>query len=1003
MPDFNDPNISKECLRCREKVTAKSKDGDFDVDCTGIFPAAYKLEQQSGKTLTDAQTKAANSLLDPIGWAAAVLDWHPRESREGIPYQATMLRCDAKRKISRIGRRSGKTDSLCVNILYNASTRNGHDILVVCPQKSHAQVIYDRLLELIFESNDLKNSLKRNVKTPYAEIELHNGSIIKLFTSGSRSGSKGDGVRGQCISGDSTVLMASGEAKNIKDIVVGDKVVSINKEDDKTVGNVSHVFEPNTKELFEVKLESGRSVSCSKDHELYGRVGTRHNSNVVRAGNKFEWKSLKEWRVGDNLSYIADYDLDKRKELDEDEISFAAYMIGDGSCGQKTIDSGKISFTNENIKILNDFTGILDKQSIYFGVYDKKETKRTKEIGISGLKIKHKHILDILEKYEVANKLSYDKHVPSIIKTSTKENKKLFIRKLFATDGWCCYSNQKRGPQVEIGYCTVSKRLAHELQELLAELGVVSKIQERDKKWKHYNTARQYIVKVRSGFYVRKFLSDIGYIYGKEDICAEVFDLVKDATKSQYHKSENNNVVLDTIKSISYIGKELAYDIEVSDTHNFIANNVIVHNSADALYLDEADYLDPDDLNAIGAILYTNPNVTLWTSSTPTGRRERFYDQCHDSRFREFHYPSTVLPFWNDQMDRDARLDAGTEAGYQHEILAEFGEEVEGVYQNQYVDKALTEYKYEEQKRMDGWIYTMGVDWNDTAIGTQICIIGNDTVNNKYRVVAKHCVDRVGWTQLAAIDKIREVNKYWQCAHIYCDAGFGTTQIELLQQFGERSLNELGAAHPDSMLRYVKGISAGGTLETRNIRTGITENKPSKPYMIENSVRYFEHSLIELSKHDDELEQELLGYVVERRTQSGAPVYAQGNKRVGDHELDAMVLALLAFTMEYTEFGQSLVVSAVSFGGTFGDMPASKKAPMPGTIELVIENQYRRKQADNKRDTARPQERFAIESDAILSRGLPGMVKEYNNNNNNRVVRKGMNRIRNPKPSRSNI
>lgn len=622
MVDFNDPNISEECLRCREKVMAKSKDGTFDADCTGIFDAAYKLEKESGKTLTDAQAKAASSLLDPVGWAAAVLDWYPRESRDGVAYQATMLRCDAKRKISRIGRRSGKTDSLCVNILYNASTRNGHDILVVCPQKSHAQVIYDRLLELIFDSTDLKNSLKRNVKTPYAEIELHNGSIIKLFTSGSRSGSKGDGVRGQ---------------------------------------------------------------------------------------------------------------------------------------------------------------------------------------------------------------------------------------------------------------------------------------------------------------------------------------------------------------------------------------------SADALYLDEADYLDPDDLNAIGAILYTNPNVTLWTSSTPTGRRERFYDQCHDSRFREFHYPSTVLPFWNDQMDRDARLDAGTEAGYQHEILAEFGEEVEGVYQNQYVDKALIEYKYEEQKRMDGWIYTMGVDWNDTAIGTQICIIGQDTVSNKYRVVAKHCVDRVGWTQLAAIDKIREVNKYWQCAHIYCDAGFGTTQIELLQQFGEKSLNELGAAHPDAMLRYVKGISAGGTLETRNIRTGITENKPSKPYMIENSVRYFEHNLIELSKHDDELEQELLGYVVERRTQSGAPVYAQGNKRVGDHELDAMVLALLAFTMEYTEFGQSLVISAVSFGGTFGDMPASKKAPMPGTVELVIENSYRRKQAENKKDEARPQERFAIESDTVLSRGLPGMVKEYNSNNNSKVIRKGMNRIRNPKPSRSNI
>lgn len=621
MPDFSDPNISEECLRCREAVVAKSKSGTFDIDCSGIFPADYKLQMQVGRPLTEGERQAALSLLDPVGWAEQVLNWSPRVSREGIPYQATMLRCDSKRTVSRCGRRIGKSDVMAIDMLYNATTKNDEKILVVCPQKSHAQVVYDRLMELIDKSQDLKTSLRRAVKTPYAEIEFHNGSILKLFTSGSKSGSEGASVRGQ---------------------------------------------------------------------------------------------------------------------------------------------------------------------------------------------------------------------------------------------------------------------------------------------------------------------------------------------------------------------------------------------SATKIYLDEADYLQAGDHNAIGAILYSSPETTLWSSSTPTGRRERFYDQCHDSRFREFHYPSSVLPFWNDQLEIDIRLDCGTEAGYHHEALAEFGEEVEGVYQNQYVDSSLVEYKYEDQKRMDGWIYCIGVDWNDTAIGTQICVVGFDPISGKYRVVAKHVVDRVGWTQIAAIEKIREVNNYWRCAHIYCDQGFGGVQIELLQQFGERRLSEVGAEHPDSKLRFVKGINSGGNLETRNIRTGITENKPAKPYMIENSVRYFEHGIIEVSKHDTELEQELLGYVVERRTQSGAPVYAQGNKRVGDHELDALVLALLAFTMEYTEFGQILTRSYVSFGASFGQ--GTTKIPSQGaTIDVIIEDKYRKKKEEQKRDSVKPSERFDIGSDKILGNQLPAILPGANNVQKTKTVRSAMKKMRAQKPIRSNI
>ena len=36
------------------------------------------------------------------------------------------------------------------------------------------------------------------------------------------------------------------------------------------------------------------------------------------------------------------------------------------------------------------------------------------------------------------------------------------------------------------------------------------------------------------------------------------------------------------VKKIKYVGKEDTYNMEVKDTHNFIANGIIVHNSVDA-------------------------------------------------------------------------------------------------------------------------------------------------------------------------------------------------------------------------------------------------------------------------------------------------------------------------------------------------------------------------------------------------------------------------------------
>lgn len=201
---------------------------------------------------------------------------------------------------------------------------------------------------------------------------------------------------------------------------------------------------------------------------------------------------------------------------------------------------------------------------------------------------------------------------------------------------------------------------------------------------------------------------------------------------------------------------------------------VVRGQSADIIILDEADYLSGDDINAIMAIMITHPHVKVWASSTPTGKRENFFEWCHNSKWKEFFYPSQVLPHWNKELEQDAREIAKTELNYKHEYLAEFGEQEAGVYQHQYIEAAQLDYDYGETKRETGWVYCIGVDWNDTRIGTQIYVVGLNPADQKFYVVDAECVNKEGWTQLKACEKIIELNRKWRPAYIYVDQGFGT-------------------------------------------------------------------------------------------------------------------------------------------------------------------------------------------------------------------------------------
>lgn len=368
------------------------------------------------------------------------------------------------------------------------------------------------------------------------------------------------------------------------------------------------------------------------------------------------------------------------------------------------------------------------------------------------------------------------------------------------------------------------------------------------------------------------------------------------------------------------------------------------------LVFDEADYLSSGDVDAAMSIVTNFPDATVWMSSTPTGKRERFYSTCHSKMWKEYHYPSQVNPLWN-QDKEDMFKEQLTEIGYKHEILGEFGEQEEGVFQNVYVQNAKADYAYGDFEYRNTWTYTIGVDWNDTATGTNIVITGFDPQRNKFVLVDRHVVSRDGWTQLAACNKIAELNRLWKPIAIYIDAGFGGTQWEVLRKYGYDSMIDptKGPTHPDSKLKdIVFKYDFSKKIETRDLFTKQPLQKDAKPFLVESTVRRFEAGDLIFSNKDNILEEQLLGYIIERVTQTGRPVYASGEK--GDHALDALMLSIVAFVMEVTPLGKPKYDSHIAFSGKIGE----RIDALLHEGDTVINNDKKLDIAAQKREKSRP-------------------------------------------------
>jgi replicative DNA helicase len=316
-------------------------------------------------------------------------------------------------------------------------------------------------------------------------------------------------------------------------------------------------------------------------------------------------------------------------ELQDREIVLVAALIADGSLTQST----PCFCFGEGSGIVGEVERAVDEYGLKMG---KGGARGHGTVTISrGTGARSNPVTEMLERHRLMGLRSAEKFVPDAIFGLGDEQLARFLGVMYACDGHVYCSDRI----AQIGYTTISKRLAHDVQHLLLRLGIVATI--RTLKRPVYDgtgkVARE--IRITSQDSLRRFCELIP-VPGKEDAQAKVLRRLDEAPRStntdtlpteiwddvllakgdqswaavseltgrprnhnwhvgarcpsrgmvaelatavaspRLEELSDSDIWWDEVESVEYVGEEETYDLDVPGLRNFVADDVIVHNSA---------------------------------------------------------------------------------------------------------------------------------------------------------------------------------------------------------------------------------------------------------------------------------------------------------------------------------------------------------------------------------------------------------------------------------------
>ena len=221
---------------------------------------------------------------------------------------------------------------------------------------------------------------------------------------------------------------------------------------------MTNVFPSGRKEVFKVRLASGREVEATGNHPFMTLDG---------------WTPLGELKVGDRVAVPRRVpEPVHTRRMDDSEIILLAHMIGDGSCVKRQ-PIRYASIDEQNLVAVTT-------AAQHFGVTAIRDEYTAARVTTLRLPApyrlthgKRNPIAAWLDTLGLFGKRSHEKFIPQEVFALPNDQAALFLRHLWATDGsvrWDYTIKQGR-----IYYASTSRQLVDDVASLLLRLGIFSR------------------------------------------------------------------------------------------------------------------------------------------------------------------------------------------------------------------------------------------------------------------------------------------------------------------------------------------------------------------------------------------------------------------------------------------------------------------------------------------------------------------------------------------------